>query len=465
MTPPELRSVEGGKPPPRPPAPAMPARPARFGAFQPEAVALEQQPPRLVSRLVLYAAAALITAAVSWAALSEVDRVVVTTGRLVTTTPNLVLQPLETSVIRTLQVAPGDVVRAGATLATLDPTFAAADLASLQVRLSARAALVARLEAELDGRDYAPGPAADGEERLQAAAFAQRTAFRRARLAEFDARVASTEASIATSRRDQEVLAVRLDVMRELEGIRAQLLATQTGSRVLLLETRNNRLELEGRLERLRANLDELTQDVLRVQAERRAFIEDQRQQMFEELVRVRADRDGAREELAKAELRRNMVVLTAPTDAVVLEVAARSVGSVVREAEALFTLVPLDAVLEAELTIPPADVGRLAVGQRVRLKLDAFPYQEHGSADGHLRTISEGAFPRDRERDPNGGSETAYRGRVALENVTLRGVPQPIRLMPGMTLVGEAEVGRRNLLAYFAYPLLRGLDESLREP
>ena len=33
------------------------------------------------------------------------------------------------------------------------------------------------------------------------------------------------------------------------------------------------------------------------------------------------------------------------------------------------------------------------------------------------------------------------------------------------MTLVGEAEVGRRNLLAYFAYPLLRGLDESLREP
>ncbi len=465
MNPPELRSVEGGKPPPPPAAPSMPPPRARFGAFQPEAVALEQKPPRIVSRLVLYAAAALITTAVSWAALSEVDRVVVATGRLVTTTPNLVVQPLETSVIRALEVAPGDVVRAGATLATLDPTFAAADLASLRVRLAARAALVARLEAELDGSDYAPGPDADGEERLQAAAFAQRSAFRRARLAEFDARIASTQASIATSRREQEVLAARLEVMRELESIRAQLLATQTGSRVLLLETRNNRMELEGRLERLRANLDELAQDVLRAQAERRGFVEDQRQQMFDELVRTRADRDSAREELAKAELRRSMVVLTAPTDAVVLEVAARSVGSVVREAEALFTLVPLDAVLEAELTIPPADVGRLAVGQRVRLKLDAFPYQEHGSAEGHLRTISEGAFPRDRERDPSVNSETAYRGRVALENVTLRGLRQPIRLMPGMTLVGEAEVGRRNLLAYFAYPLLRGLDESLREP
>ncbi|MBW6397558.1 HlyD family type I secretion periplasmic adaptor subunit [Roseomonas sp. HJA6] len=440
--------------------------PARFGAFQPEAIALEQQPPRILSRLVLYAAAALIASAVTWAGLSHVDRVVVATGRLVSTTPNLVVQPLETSVIRTLNVAPGDVVRAGATLATLDPTFAAADLASLQVRLAARSALVARLEAELEDRDYTPGPSADAEQRLQAASFAQRHAFRQARLAEFDARISSTEASIATSHRDQEVLAARLEVLRELEAMRAQLLATQIGSRVLLLETRNNRLELEGRLEHLRANLDELTQDVRRAQAERRGFVEDQRQQMFEELVRMRADRDSAREELAKAELRRSMVVLTAPTDAVVLEVASRSVGSVVREAEALFTLVPLDAVLEAELTIPPADIGRLEVGQRVRLKFDAFPYQEHGSADGQLRTISEGAFPRDRERDPQAGTgETAYRGRVALEHITLRGIPEPIRLLPGMTLVGEAEVGRRNLLAYFAYPLLRGLDESLREP
>lgn len=459
MTPPDLRSVEGGKATPRPPAPRL--TPAQRATFQPEAIALEQKPPRFISRMVLYAAAAFIVSAVAWAALSHVDRVVVATGRLISTTPNLVVQPLETSVIRELNVAPGDVVRAGATLATLDPTFAAADLAQLRVRLAARGAQVARLEAELEGHDYAPGSDADAEQRLQQATFAQRSAFRRARLAEFDARIASTQASIVTSRRDQEVLSTRLDVLRELEAMRAQLLATQIGSRVLLLETRNNRLELEGRIEHLRANLDELSQDVLRIQAERRGFTEDQRQQMFEELVRVRSERDAAREELTKAELRRSMVVLTAPTDAVVLEVAARSVGSVVREAEALFTLVPLDAVLEAELTIAPADVGRLDVGQNVRVKFDAFPYQEHGTAEGHLRTISEGAFPRDRENN----GETAYRGRVTLEGVNLRGVPSPVRLLPGMTLVGEAQIGSRNLLAYFAYPLLRGLDESLREP
>lgn len=463
MNAPALRSLPGGKSPESPPrTPAAPPTPVdALAAFRSEAIALETRPPRLLSRITLYTATALILAAVSWAALSHVDRVVVANGRLVSTTPNLVVQPLETSVIRSIAVAPGDVVRAGDTLATLDPTFAASDLAQLRTRLAARAAHVARLEAELAGRPFEVGADASEEDRIQAASFAQRRAFREARLAEFDARIASTEASIATSRRDQEVLAARLAVLRELEGIRAQLLATQTGSRVLLLETRNNRLELEGRLEHLRANLDELAQDVRKIRAERRAFAEEQRQQMLDDLVRLRGERDAVVEELAKAELRRSMVVLTAPADAVVLEIAARSVGSVVREAETLFTLVPLAAALEAELAIEPSDVGRVALDQPVRIKLDAFPYQDHGTADGILRNVSEGAFPRGRE---NSG-ETAYRGRVAIERTALRGVPENVRLMPGMTLVGEIQVGRRNLLAYFAYPLLRGLDESLREP
>ncbi|MBR0670173.1 HlyD family type I secretion periplasmic adaptor subunit [Neoroseomonas soli] len=467
MTAPAIRSVEGKSGPQpqerRPPevVPLRPRAPGPLAAFRPPAIALEERPPRILARLVLYTAAALMAAALAWASLSYVDRVIVAPGRLVATTPNLVVQPLETSVIRTLEVAPGDVVRAGATLATLDPTFAAADLAQLRARVAARAAHVARLEAELSGAAYAAGPLADEEVRLQAASFAQRRAFREARFSEFDARIASTEASIATSLRDQQVLAARLDVVRELEAMRAQLLSSQVGSRVALLETRNVRLELEGRLEHQRANLDELAQDVLRNRAERRSFAEEQRQQMLDDLVRVRAERDAAHEELAKAELRRNMVVLTAPADAVVLEIAARSVGSVVREAETLFTLVPLDAVLEAELAIEPSDVGRLAVSQRVRIKFDAFPYQEHGTVDGELRTISEGAFPRGRE---NSG-ETAYRGRATLGAIALRGVPDGTRLMPGMTVVGEVQVGRRNLLAYFAYPLLRGLDESLREP
>ena len=46
-----------------------------------------------------------------------------------------------------------------------------------------------------------------------------------------------------------------------------------------------------------------------------------------------------------------------------------------------------------------------------------------------------------------------------------LRSLPPAARLMGGMTLQAEAKVGRRSVISYFLYPLLRGLDESIREP
>ena len=39
----------------------------------------------------------------------------------------------------------------------------------------------------------------------------------------------------------------------------------------------------------------------------------------------------------------------------------------------------------------------------------------------------------------------------------------QPV-LLPGMTLSAEVIVGERTVLAYFLYPLIRTVDESIRE-
>jgi len=39
------------------------------------------------------------------------------------------------------------------------------------------------------------------------------------------------------------------------------------------------------------------------------------------------------------------------------------------------------------------------------------------------------------------------------------------MRLIPGMSLSAEIVVGDRRVITFLAYPLIRGLDESLREP
>jgi hemolysin D len=75
----------------------------------------------------VYTVTAVIVAAVVRASLSTIDEIVTAQGKLTTTLPNLVVQPLETSVIR-VHVAVGDVVHHGQPLAKLDPTFPKADV-------------------------------------------------------------------------------------------------------------------------------------------------------------------------------------------------------------------------------------------------------------------------------------------------------------------------------------------------
>jgi HlyD family secretion protein len=53
----------------------------------------------------------------------------------------------------------------------------------------------------------------------------------------------------------------------------------------------------------------------------------------------------------------------------------------------------------------------------------------------------------------------------VDLTDVKLRGLPDGFRILPGMTVQAEILAGRRTVLSYLLYPLIRGLNESAREP
>jgi HlyD family secretion protein len=46
-----------------------------------------------------------------------------------------------------------------------------------------------------------------------------------------------------------------------------------------------------------------------------------------------------------------------------------------------------------------------------------------------------------------------------------LKKVGKNFRLMPGMTVTAEIKVGKRRVIQYFLYPLLRYMDNWGREP
>ncbi|EWY42283.1 hemolysin secretion protein D [Skermanella stibiiresistens SB22] len=427
--------------------------------FLPDALALERRPLPFPARATLHALCACVVCFLAWAAWARVDRIVTADGRLVTTEPLTVVQPLETSIIRTLNVAIGDVVTAGTVLATLDPTFTDADAASLRTRLESLEAQIRRLDAVTGDHPMASAEGPDQE--IQRSILERQVLEYQSRLESFRQRSARVDASLATARVGQRDLAERLSVFSEIEGMRRDLNERQTGSRLQLLEATSQVLALRGQLNDMRNKEAELLHERSVIEADSMAFAGEWRRKLSEELIQARRDRDDVAERLVKAERRGSLVSLTSPVDAVVLEMAKLSVGSIVKDAEPLVKLVPLNVPLELEVDIAAGDIGLVEPGAPVRIKLEAFPFQRHGTLDGEVRTIGADAVLDPAERS----SGAHHRTRVRLLTTRPRDVPESQRIGPGFVARAEIKVGTRSVLSFLLYPIIRTLDESVREP
>ena len=82
--------------------------------------------------------------------------VVTANGKIITSAGDIVVQPLETSVVRAVNVKMGQTVKKGDVLATLDPTFTKADEDELTAKLRKESAAFDRLQAESAGQSYIP---------------------------------------------------------------------------------------------------------------------------------------------------------------------------------------------------------------------------------------------------------------------------------------------------------------------
>ncbi|WP_439814102.1 HlyD family type I secretion periplasmic adaptor subunit [Zavarzinia sp. CC-PAN008] len=420
---------------------------------------LAERPPVVLRRL-HYVVVALLVALIAAASVLQVDMIVSAQGRLATDRPTIVIQPIQLSIVRDLNVKPGDAVRRGDVLATLDPTFSEADRATLTTQQEALLAQIARLEAEAAERDFTLTSNAP-DALLQRDLFERRRSQYAQRLAAFDQEIAQLKADSRTTEGDRTSLTRQLAIAKEVETMRAGLYQREVGSKINYLDAQVARMATERDMQKATNRLSEIEHAIAAKQAERQGFIDDWRRQVLEALVAARASASAVGENLAKAARIHDLVVLTAPEDGVVLEVAQRSAGSVLKEGEPLVTMVPGSAGLMADVMLASGDVGYARTGDTVEIKVDAFPFQRHGLLHGRVSTIGEESLSPAQTAAPG----NFHRSRIAIDDTTLRDLPPGTRLIPGMTLTAEIKVGSRSVISYFLYPVTRGFREAIREP
>jgi len=440
-----------------------PARLSHELAFLPAHLELQDKPVSAAPRWTLRLMVLLCAVALTWAAIGQLDIVVVAPGRVVPSGRVKVVQALEPGVVRQIHVKDGQSVRAGQLLIELDATASAADLAkSEEANLSARLS-IARAQALQAALTHKRAPLLPALAEVPADRLTIERQLLESQWREFDSRRAARalailqrEAELATTRQLSDKLQRTLPFTTQRAQDYQRLLEQNFVSRHGYLDLEKERVAQEqdlavqySRARELQAAIAAERQQLASLDAEFRRQLADQRQQAQQQL-------EQTHEERLKARQRHQLTQLSAPVAGVVQQLATHTIGGVVSSAQPLLVIVP-DNTLEVQVSIDNQDVGFVATGQDVAVKVEAFPYTRYGFLEGRVAYLSQDALDDEKQG-------LVFRAHIQLPRDQIRVDQQWIRLSPGMAVSAEIKTGKRRVLEYFLSPVVEHLNEGLRE-
>lgn len=438
--------------------PAAPERSRAEYEFLPAALEVMESPPSPIGRAIAATLMLVLVLAVAWSIFGKVDVVAVANGKIVPSGRTKVIQPLEIGVIRGLFVNDGQHVKAGQLLIQLDPTSTGADAEHMASDLMATQTEIARLRAAGSGGEFqAPKGAGAAIVSANVALLDSQKREHEARIAALDSEIRRKGSERAASRAAITKLEKILVYSRERLQVRRDYYEKGFFPRLQLLDIEEQVIAQEQELVAERHREQEAIDAGKSLQRQKAQAEAEYRKAVFGQLAESERRASGVEQDLIKAEQRQKAQRLISPIDGVVQQLAVHTVGGVVSPAQPLMAIVPDDDVLEVEGRLLNIDVGFVRPGQRVEVKLDAFPFTKYGTLPGVLESISG-----DSVQDDKLGLVYPIRVKLDRNKIDVNG--EAVTLAPGMATTVEIKTGERRLIEFVLSPVLRLRQESMRE-
>ena len=280
------------------------------------------------------------------------------------------------------------------------------------------------------------------------------------KLNEAHALVKQAEARLAEAqlRRDREIDLAKLKV-RQAEERLARIQKLTDRHAASPEELTNARTEVD--LAKSHLAIAELPVDTTQVDVlQRQADLVDREYRVQTQEFAVQQDTKSgevkaARIELATLLLERKQSVVTAPVPGIVITPEPK-IGDVVPSGHTVAELAR-QGDLRLDVAIPAADVGHIRVGMPVRVKLEAYDYQDYGTLDGRVTFVS----PDSVAAEPAGDTPAlpVFTARVQLDSDTVGRGNHTGQVKIGMAGRAEIYTEQRSLFTLLA----KRIDRAVR--
>jgi hemolysin D len=440
--------------------------------FAPALVRIQHEAAAPLPRAVLYVTLALFAVLLAWAIFGRLDIIAVAQGKLIPSSYVKIVQPAESGVVREILVTDGQEVKAGQILMRMDANLSEADRSSVETDLQLRRLQLRRIEAEMNGSVFAPRPGERAELHQQVAS--QYRANREAYADQMEserAQLAKAQQELRSAQEMESRLRQTVPIYIEQEAAQENLVKDGFVSRMAVLEKTRERIEKEQELKAQTHQVASLEASIEQSRKQLAQITSAYRQQLQNERAEANAQRLRLEQELGKQTYRQGLLELKAPQDGVVKDLATHTSGTVVSPGTILMTLVPHNDPVKAEVWVTDVDAGFVEVGQPVKLKVGAFPFNKYGMAKGTVEYVSPDAaeLPDTRERDRRDTREhvmppSGFRTLVMLDHPYLERDGKQFRLTAGMQVSAEVNLGSRTVMEYLLSPVQKTAHEAGRE-
>lgn len=425
-----------------------------------ETVQVEEELLPTVVRPMLGIVAITVVLFVAWSGLTQIKEVARAPGEIIPVSKIKVVQHLDGGIVAEIPVEERMLVEEGQVLLRIDGSQALADLRQMEARLIGLRLRAERLSAFAEGRQPNLAPLAGEHTDLladQTQIYRTQVATRNSTISILDRQIDQRQRRLSQQEKLLAAAREHQNLTGELITMREDLASRRLVNRTVLLETRRAKVTADGEVARLIEEIDVNKQELEEVRNRRADTLNQLRRDAFNEMGAVRNETAEADEALQRLRARVDRLVVRAPYRGYIQDLKVQTVGQVIQPGALLMQVVPDREPLEAEVRIPPRDIGHIRVGQHVNLRVSSFDYTRFGYATGKLRRVSASSVA-DVENKPY------YRGWVALDAPHVGSTPGRYLLQPGMSLEADIVTGEKTLLAYLAKPVIDVFTRSFSE-
>ena len=425
-----------------------------------QSVALEETGNPFLAQWVIGTVSLIVLAFTLWMAVTRIDEVAVTMGKVVPIGQVQMVQHSDGGVVEAILVREGDKVAVGQPLVRLDATSLKIELQEKSLREASLNFQAQRLMAFANNKPLKFVKHDQSYESLaldQEKVYQAQTLARNEKIEVLLSRIQQRKNDIEVLDEQEKTLKVKLSSLSEEFSLRKKLTERGLSSRMRFLESQRELNQTQGELAQIISKKKQ-THDILdESQINLRELKAQLVNQALTEMSLVRSELIQVQEALKKLVNQVRGTEITAKVAGVVQKLNVNSLGGVVSPRSVLLEIVPLDRELIVESRISSRDIGHVQVNQPVSVKFTAYDFSRYGGVSGRLKKISTSTF-----LDEHG--EPYYKGVISLDLTYVGPDPNLRPILPGMTVQSSIQTGDKTVMEYLLKPIYTSVKQALQE-